>query len=93
MLNDYIEDRPLEEVIQENYDDLLTRYRSYKENGQIEFTTFHQSYSYEEFIEGIKPVLSSDDNEQIPQISLTKLTTEYSRYSVIKPDTCYQKEQ
>jgi len=27
------------------------------------FTTFHQSFSYEDFIEGIKPVLSSLDND------------------------------
>ena len=36
-------------------------YEHYRENGQIEFITFHQSFSYEEFVEGIKPDLESDD--------------------------------
>ncbi len=35
-------------IIKEEYDRLI-------ENGQILFTTFHQSMSYEDFVEGIKP--------------------------------------
>ena len=33
---------------------LKERFEEYKKAGQIEFITFHQSFSYEEFVEGIK---------------------------------------
>ena len=56
-----IESKSLADVKNENYSDVLTRYNTYKADGLIEFTTFHQSYGYEEFIEGIKPVMDNTD--------------------------------
>lgn len=35
--------------------ELKKRFDNYVKLGQIVFTTFHQSYGYEEFVEGIKP--------------------------------------
>lgn len=53
-----IENKPLASVQAEDCSAVLERCRKYREAGLIEFTTFHQSYGYEEFIEGIRPELS-----------------------------------
>lgn len=55
------EGRPVEEIMAEPYDEVLLRYNELKKAGRVEFTTFHQSYGYEEFIEGIKPKLDDED--------------------------------
>lgn len=48
-----------------NYEEMLEEYNNLKENGRIVFTTFHQSYGYEEFIEGIKPLIDENDKKNM----------------------------
>lgn len=58
--------KSVDEVSKTNYNYVFDRFRMLKEQGRVQFTTFHQSYGYEEFIEGIKPVISGEsDNSDI----------------------------
>lgn len=44
---------------------LIKTFNFFINSKQITFITFHQSYSYEEFVEGIKPILQNLDQSKI----------------------------
>lgn len=54
-----IEDRKFTNT-KEDRAEIIKLYDQYTEKNQIKFTTFHQSLSYEDFIEGIKPKTVND---------------------------------
>jgi len=58
-----IENRPLSELILEERRSLRDRFEDLQLMGKIGFVTFHQSFAYEDFLEGIKPVVK-DGNIQ-----------------------------
>lgn len=45
------------------YEKIFGYYKDLLDDGKVAFTTFHQSYGYEEFIEGIKPKMDSNNIE------------------------------
>lgn len=58
------------EICGENIDNLNRKeikalYQQRVEDGRIFFTTFHQSMTYEDFVEGIKPKMSGDDETEV----------------------------
>ncbi|WP_339352330.1 AAA family ATPase [Acinetobacter beijerinckii] len=57
-----IEDKSLEDLEKEEREYLKNRFDEYKNKGQIKFVTFHQSFSYEDFVEGIRAE-TVEDNE------------------------------
>ena len=49
--------------IKNNNEDILKKFKEYKDKNLIKFITFHQSYGYEDFIEGIRPGLDNESKD------------------------------
>ena len=50
---------------------LKKQFDEYAQSGQIKFVTFHQSYGYEEFVEGIKPVFDKESQDKGLEYKIT----------------------
>jgi 5-methylcytosine-specific restriction protein B len=52
----------IEGVMPSSREEAKEKFKKYQKEGQIEFVTFHQSYSYEEFVEGLKAKTDEEGN-------------------------------
>lgn len=55
------EDKEFEQIASEARSEVMDRYNILVSAGRIVFTTFHQNYGYEDFIQGIRPDTSSSN--------------------------------
>ena len=85
-----IEGRPVRKNISdEERKALKDQYRALARNGQIVFTTFHQNYSYEDFIQGLRPDSKNGVLDFIPvdgvfkQLDYTAMHDPVNNYVII----------
>ncbi len=55
-----VEDKSLDELEREDRQEVKRRFNELKESRRIAMVTFHQNFTYEDFIEGIRPVLDDE---------------------------------
>ena len=60
-----IEGREAVMVRTEDRESVKTRFEEYRTRGQLAMVTFHQNYAYEDFVEGIRPVLSEESETDV----------------------------
>lgn len=74
-----------EQTVSENYDAIKRDFNQLRADKRIVFVTFHQSYGYEEFIEGIKPTVTSGNIAYEVKAGVFKKFCDEARY---ESDNC-----
>lgn len=94
-----IENKTIEVINEEEKagrDKLIGRFEEYRRNKLIEFITFHQNYSYEEFVQGLRPKIDSLSQllfekkegvfKKIADEALKNLEASKSQQTVVSPE-------
>lgn len=80
-----------------NHSKIMEIYHEVEQEGRIGFTTFHQSYGYEDFIEGIRPVLDKEktdaQNQSEEQKSEKSRNLEYTMEAGVFKAFCEKAEK
>jgi cytidylate kinase len=58
-------------------------------SSQFNFVTFHQSFSYEDFVEGIRPVINDDESSQITYCIKPGIFMEICKKAELDPENNY----
>ena len=74
-------------ISDETKEEIFCKFNVLKKEGQIEFVTFHQSYSYEDFVEGIRPILKNNEDDK-KESNEEEKDLKYTLYSGIFKDIC-----
>ena len=53
----------VKDVEREDRKEVKRRFEELRKSGQVDMVTFHQNYAYEDFVEGIRPVVEGDGKE------------------------------
>ena len=55
--------------------ELRQKFEDYRAAGRIAFVTFHQAFTYEDFVEGIKPLPPTPSNNEVGDVDASTATT------------------
>ena len=73
-------DKPFSSYESIKREDLMNEYKSLVDSGRISFVTFHQSYGYEDFVQGIRPDVSSGDMRFVTKDGSLKMIADEAMY-------------